>query len=118
MNGRVAFPLVLGAVILTAGSELERMAVRSSAKVKLEPLAVKGDETVVWKTTSQPASQPAPGPELEPPPPSFALSFSSLLARAQEQESERAPKVTATVGKCKLLRRSRLRACKRRAGSG
>jgi hypothetical protein len=111
MNGWVVFPLVLGAVLLTAGSEMERCrfgsvrfgsVVRPGAEVELKApeVMLSGGETIIWKTISQPA--------LVPP------SASPLLARAQEnQAQEKTPKLTSKPDKCKL-RRSRSRSCRRR----
>ena len=106
MNGGVALPLVLSAVLITAGSELERMGAWSGAKVDLDtpPATIPGGETIVWKTIPQPALEP----------PSASLPLSPLLARAQEnQAQEKTPKLTSKPDKCKL-RRSRSRSCRRR----
>lgn len=106
MNGRVALPLVLSAVILTAGGELERMAVRrpvAEVAPKLPAAPMPADETIVWKTVPQP-DQSTPPPASTPSP---------LLARAQEKTPEKMPKVTSKADKCKL--RPRSRACRKRA---
>jgi hypothetical protein len=100
----VALPLVLSAVLITAGSELERLVVRPGAEVQPATPAVAPGETIVWKTIPQPALVP----------PSASLPLSPLLARAQEnQAQEKTPKLTSKPDKCKL-RRSRARSCRRR----
>lgn len=106
VNGWVALPLVLSAVLITAGSELERMAVRPGAEVELKApeVMLSGGETIIWKTIPQPALEP----------PSASLPLSPLLARAQEnQAQEKTPKLTSKPDQCKL-RRSRSRSCRRR----